>query len=648
MAARATPDRAEHCWRIAFADAAMLRLMTRKPAAKTRVAVVPAHDHFGAPRLLEHVKHLGLEDRVDSFHTHPSAALRHRKHVDNAHSVVVDEIAQHQPHDLHRHARSPVLEHLQQSEARNVNLLRRVDCRGIRHLPLPLHPQHALEPVHFATRVQRTAVLVAVARGLSNLFQLQSIFTTHRQRLQGVTRAAVSGMGDEAGKGPLNGNGASGGSKSDRTLRKRNAEQRWRMFLSSKGMYVEWEPADKSPAAEKQQPSAPASDTAAGSTGGDEPHAAGAAVDKSARIRIAAAFLADVASAACLVAGAEKVRGLQSRHSQVIRARSEHDSGCTAPDSTKHRGCLYSGGVRGAASPDAMEVSLEVESTACANGHWQGETPQLDEMMATLDADCSDMVAAQNLFLSSRIKRLKRQAQPGCALSHQVAAAHARRDWHSLPDSEKYVWLPLDCAAKLRAEALGQLSKKKAGEGDQVSPQQMYTFPAEGSAAHAAPGDGEDWEAVGESANGRESEDDEFSLAEAEAMLCASLKSRHPSMYKEAIDGARRRGETGDDPQQQGDSPVSTDPQTFPGRNDEWKGFPAAGRAGLSNESAIFFGQRLLTSPGGVARFSKLLRNSGQDTFSQDYVERVRFDLEPSGERPVSTRCSHARTVFNY
>ena len=460
-------------------------------------------------------------------------------------------------------------------------------------------------------------------------------------------------MCDEASKGPLNGNGAGGGSKSDRTLRKRNAEQRWRMFLSSKGVYVEWE----SPAAEKQQPSAPAPDSAAGSTGGDEPCAAGAFGDKAARIRIAAAFLADVASAACLVAGAEKVRGLHSRHSQVIRARSENDSGCTAPDSTEHRACLYSGGVREAASPDAMEVSLEVASTACTNGHWQGENAQLDEMMATLDADCSDMIAAQNLYLSSRIKRLKRQAQPGCALPHQVAAAHARRDWHSLPDSEKYVWLPLDCAAKLQAKAMGQLSKKKAAEGYQVSPRQTYTFRAEGSAAHAPPEDGEDWEAVGESANGRESEDDEFSLAEAEAMLCASLKNRHPSMYKDADvaieggrrrgEGGRRRGETDDDPQRQGDSQVSTDLHTFPGRNYDWKGFPAAGREGLSNESTIFFGQRLLTSPGGVAQFSKLLRNSGQDAFSQDYVERVRFDLEATGERPVSTLCSHARSVFN-
>ena len=113
--------------------------------------MVPADNHLWTPRLLEHVKHLGLEDGVDRLHTHPRPALWHGKHVDDPHSVVVHEVPQHEPHDLHGHARAPVLEHLEKRQTRNVNLLRGVDRGRVRLHPLPPHPQHALETVHVCT-----------------------------------------------------------------------------------------------------------------------------------------------------------------------------------------------------------------------------------------------------------------------------------------------------------------------------------------------------------------------------------------------------------------------------------------------------------------------------------------------------------------
>ncbi|BAS99375.1 Os06g0703700, partial [Oryza sativa Japonica Group] len=100
-----------------------------EPAAEAGVGVVPPHHHLRPPRLPEHLQHLALERVVHRLHAHAGAALRHGEHVGDRHRVLVDELAQHQPHHLHRHAGSPVLEHLEEGEGGHVDLLRRVRLR---------------------------------------------------------------------------------------------------------------------------------------------------------------------------------------------------------------------------------------------------------------------------------------------------------------------------------------------------------------------------------------------------------------------------------------------------------------------------------------------------------------------------------------
>jgi hypothetical protein len=66
--------------------------------------------------LPEHVHHLHLEHRVDSFNTDARAALRHSKYIDHADSEVVDKLAEHQAHDFHRYTSAAVPQHLEQGE----------------------------------------------------------------------------------------------------------------------------------------------------------------------------------------------------------------------------------------------------------------------------------------------------------------------------------------------------------------------------------------------------------------------------------------------------------------------------------------------------------------------------------------------------
>lgn len=84
------------------------------------MTVIPA----GLP---EHVHHLHLEDRVNGLYTDTGTTLGHRKHVHHADREVVDELAQHQAHDFHRHAGAAVPQHLEQGERRDVDRLGIVD-----------------------------------------------------------------------------------------------------------------------------------------------------------------------------------------------------------------------------------------------------------------------------------------------------------------------------------------------------------------------------------------------------------------------------------------------------------------------------------------------------------------------------------------
>ena len=138
--------------------------------------------------LLEHVEHVGLEDVVDGLDADPCPALRHGEDVDHPDRVVVDELAEHEAHNLHRHAGPPyshpavnprsgekggmgrreeiggrkrvrvwdctVLEHLEEREGGDVDLLGGVEKRRVRRwLPHPAGAKDPLQPLHgFLTR----------------------------------------------------------------------------------------------------------------------------------------------------------------------------------------------------------------------------------------------------------------------------------------------------------------------------------------------------------------------------------------------------------------------------------------------------------------------------------------------------------------
>jgi hypothetical protein len=82
-----------------------LRARQRAPYPRRPRARAPA-------RLLEHLDHPRLEDVVDRLDGDGRARLRHREDVDDLDRVLVHELAEHEAHDLHRHAGAPVLEHL--------------------------------------------------------------------------------------------------------------------------------------------------------------------------------------------------------------------------------------------------------------------------------------------------------------------------------------------------------------------------------------------------------------------------------------------------------------------------------------------------------------------------------------------------------
>lgn len=81
--------------------------------------------------LPQHVHHLGLKHRVDSFNADACAALGHSKHVHDFDCEIVDELAQHETHHFHRHACAAVPEHFQQGQGRNVDGFRVIDQTGV-------------------------------------------------------------------------------------------------------------------------------------------------------------------------------------------------------------------------------------------------------------------------------------------------------------------------------------------------------------------------------------------------------------------------------------------------------------------------------------------------------------------------------------
>ena len=126
-----------------------------QPAAEAGVGVVPAHHHLPPAGLLEHVEHLGLVDGIDGLDAHRRTRLGHAEHIHTIDGVVVDELAEHEAHDLHGDAGPAVLEHLEQGEGGHVDLLGGVGRRGVggagsAHAPSAGHaPHELLDPVHY-------------------------------------------------------------------------------------------------------------------------------------------------------------------------------------------------------------------------------------------------------------------------------------------------------------------------------------------------------------------------------------------------------------------------------------------------------------------------------------------------------------------
>jgi hypothetical protein len=108
----------------------------RQPAAEARMGMIPSDNRFGSKmgrvsesdelveaeaeegdallpsRLPQHIHHLHLKHRVHRFDTDAGTALRHCEYIYYSHSEVIDKFAQHETHDFHRHAGSPMPKHL--------------------------------------------------------------------------------------------------------------------------------------------------------------------------------------------------------------------------------------------------------------------------------------------------------------------------------------------------------------------------------------------------------------------------------------------------------------------------------------------------------------------------------------------------------
>ena len=114
-----------------------INIHSRKPTPKSRMRVIPPHNHlrpattnrqrFNYPQvkqkpeanllsqkernfnrtqkvpssLLQHIKHISLKNMINGFNANTGPTLRHRKHIHNAHGVLIHELPQHQTHHFH-------------------------------------------------------------------------------------------------------------------------------------------------------------------------------------------------------------------------------------------------------------------------------------------------------------------------------------------------------------------------------------------------------------------------------------------------------------------------------------------------------------------------------------------------------------------
>jgi hypothetical protein len=81
--------------------------------------------------LPQHVHHLHLEHGVDGLDADTGSALGHGEDVHHADCELIDELPQHQAHDLHGNACAAVPEHLEEGKGGDVDGFGVVDQAGV-------------------------------------------------------------------------------------------------------------------------------------------------------------------------------------------------------------------------------------------------------------------------------------------------------------------------------------------------------------------------------------------------------------------------------------------------------------------------------------------------------------------------------------
>lgn len=119
----------------------------------TWMTMIPAYNSLTPLCLREHFDHLLLINRVDGFDTDVISALGKTKYIYDLNGIIIDELAQHEPHHFHRYPRTAMLQHFQKSQRRNVNLL---GCVREGHFhafslvaPISAHFHHLLKIHHY-------------------------------------------------------------------------------------------------------------------------------------------------------------------------------------------------------------------------------------------------------------------------------------------------------------------------------------------------------------------------------------------------------------------------------------------------------------------------------------------------------------------
>jgi len=113
-----------------------LNISSWKPRSKTGMRMVPSNNVVFLSNLLKHVHVLLLEYRVDRFNRDSSSCLRHREDIFTDNSIVIFNLSNHESHNFERNSSLRVLQHLQESQWRDVDLL---TCIVLRNLSPWLH-----------------------------------------------------------------------------------------------------------------------------------------------------------------------------------------------------------------------------------------------------------------------------------------------------------------------------------------------------------------------------------------------------------------------------------------------------------------------------------------------------------------------------